>query len=346
MSLVDESSVTRGRTAWLDIAKGIGICLVVFGHATNGIVAAGILPPGGATGIVYFIIYTFHMPLFFFLSGITVQRSLDKGYSEFMRGKLVTVAYPYLVWSVIQGVCQLTASDSLNAPFQLAYLLNIPISPIGHFWFLYVLMICHCMAAVARGRADVIFGISLVLLALSPYEPGVLALAGYHLIFYVAGLVAGRQALFAERLNTLMNRNPVMAGTAVTIGFLLVALLAGQWTGYNYASLWVLPATVLGIVSTVLWSHIDPRGHVARVLGYLGQVSLSIYVMHVMACAGTRILLSKVGFSGSPMAYLTICTAAGLLLPVVAHECFSRAGLASALGLRAWRASGPRRAAA
>lgn len=45
------------RIPWIDIAKGIGIILVVLGHASG-------------ASIVGKYIYSFHMPLFFILSGM------------------------------------------------------------------------------------------------------------------------------------------------------------------------------------------------------------------------------------------------------------------------------------
>lgn len=52
--------VQSERIRWIDIAKGIGILLVICGHSTNG-------------GAVMGVIYSFHMPLFFILSGMIVQ---------------------------------------------------------------------------------------------------------------------------------------------------------------------------------------------------------------------------------------------------------------------------------
>jgi fucose 4-O-acetylase-like acetyltransferase len=49
------------RLTHLDVAKGIGIMLVVFGH--NWIVL-------DQKGELFNVIYSFHIPLFFFLSGI------------------------------------------------------------------------------------------------------------------------------------------------------------------------------------------------------------------------------------------------------------------------------------
>ena len=47
------------RLDYLDIAKGIGILLVIIVHCQM-----------GRIGCIHSIIYSFHMPLFFFLSGV------------------------------------------------------------------------------------------------------------------------------------------------------------------------------------------------------------------------------------------------------------------------------------
>lgn len=48
----------RERILWVDAAKGIGIAMVVFSHLTE--------PGQGSRTFVF----SFHMPLFFFLSGV------------------------------------------------------------------------------------------------------------------------------------------------------------------------------------------------------------------------------------------------------------------------------------
>ena len=48
----------RNRIAWVDVAKGIGIILVMLGHMVDG------------HGLIGQWIWSFHMPLFFFLSGL------------------------------------------------------------------------------------------------------------------------------------------------------------------------------------------------------------------------------------------------------------------------------------
>lgn len=61
------------REAWVDYAKGIGIILVVFGHVNRGLYSAGIQLSGSSYLLTDSIIYSFHMPLFFFLSGLFLR---------------------------------------------------------------------------------------------------------------------------------------------------------------------------------------------------------------------------------------------------------------------------------
>src|SRR5436190_2122812 len=55
------------REHWIDVTKGIGILLVVYGHVLRGLVTAGIVPNSKLFQIAYYTLYLFHMPLFFFL---------------------------------------------------------------------------------------------------------------------------------------------------------------------------------------------------------------------------------------------------------------------------------------
>ncbi len=88
------------RVAWVDVAKGIGIFLVVEGHVLPGLQSAGLLPTDEQSPGLRFLhdwTYAFHMPLFFFLSGLFVLRSAQGGLARFLDGKLRTVLYPYLL---------------------------------------------------------------------------------------------------------------------------------------------------------------------------------------------------------------------------------------------------------
>lgn len=70
----------KNRIEWIDMAKGYGIILVLLGHLHI-----------GRAGILW--IYTFHLPLFFLLSGYTFRADLD--FLPFFRKKSRSLLLPY-----------------------------------------------------------------------------------------------------------------------------------------------------------------------------------------------------------------------------------------------------------
>lgn len=92
--------VVNTRIEWVDAAKGIGIFLVVLGHA---------IPP---VGVVPAIIWTFHMPLFFFLSGFTSRASTWHSLGMTARG-LRSIVIPYIFFSVISIAIWATSTHQL-----------------------------------------------------------------------------------------------------------------------------------------------------------------------------------------------------------------------------------------
>jgi len=71
------------RIEYIDIARGIGILLVVLGHNDFALVSP----------FAYHVIYSFHMPLFFFLSGYFLKTSIP--FLEFVKKRFNSVLKPY-----------------------------------------------------------------------------------------------------------------------------------------------------------------------------------------------------------------------------------------------------------
>jgi len=66
------------RNVWVDYAKAIGIILVVYGHVARGVFNAGLPMDEARFVLVDSIIYSFHIPLYFFLSGLFFFDSLQR----------------------------------------------------------------------------------------------------------------------------------------------------------------------------------------------------------------------------------------------------------------------------
>jgi polysaccharide biosynthesis protein PslL len=72
------------RIEYLDIARGIGILLVVLGHNDFGAISP----------FFHQVIYSFHIPLFFFLAGYFISISVP--FSEYFKKRFHSVLKPYL----------------------------------------------------------------------------------------------------------------------------------------------------------------------------------------------------------------------------------------------------------
>lgn len=77
----------KAKTAWVDISKGIVICLMVIGHSS--------LPP-----MIGRWIWSFHMPFFFFISALYTSWDRE-AFTTFCIRKAKVLLIPFLAYSVI-----------------------------------------------------------------------------------------------------------------------------------------------------------------------------------------------------------------------------------------------------
>lgn len=80
----NEKAIVTGRQLDLDIAKGIGIILVVWAHASG--------PLSG-------YINQFHMPFFFFISGMLFRVPQDA--KQYIIRKVNTLLKPFWIWNLL-----------------------------------------------------------------------------------------------------------------------------------------------------------------------------------------------------------------------------------------------------
>lgn len=88
MGITYSNDISKGkaeRILWIDIMKGILICLMVFGHC-------------GAPFTK--VIYMFHMPAFMFLSGYTTRPERHNILS-YLWTKCKSILFPYVLWNTI-----------------------------------------------------------------------------------------------------------------------------------------------------------------------------------------------------------------------------------------------------
>lgn len=317
----------------LDVARGIGIVLVVAAHVMRGLVDANIVERA-VWAVPDYVIYSFHMPLFFVLAGLTAPKSIQRGVRSFTIGKVETILYPYLVWSFIQGGISVAMSRWASSPLGLDDLISIPWRPIQQFWFLYALFVLQVVYGLTR-RAGAFLPTSAVLfIVAAALKQNTTAFNILHFsLFYAIGLWAGR--------NGLPSFTGPASGSSAKIGLVLIAfagmVAAAFVAGETYLSLAAFPAAILGISAVMLSSRRISTMSVGHVAAYLGRLSLPIYVMHILAASGVRILLAKAGFGVSPAVFILVGIVLGLGLPILAEYLMRKLGLLPLFGLAPFR---------
>ncbi len=320
------------RSALVDMAKGFGIVLVVYGHCLRGLEAAGVVPQKSLLMITDYVIYTFHMPLFFIASGLFVAKTLEKSNFEFLIVRLKTLLYPYFFWSLLFGFIQiiLSGSSATNKGMDVSRLSEIGWNPISPFWFLYALFFCYVITWSLKYLAVEIRIILLILSFIITFYTigGVRNDIAYGLTYFTIGiLISKRQWL-----------KLIPSGYGATVGF-IGAFLAVALASYYLDVPERLPfaAALMGVVATAVACHTiekkAPQSHTVKLLIILGQYSLGIYVMHIIVLGFVRTLLLRF-FQVTDIAILMIpAILAALTLPVLVQYLLVRFGVNAWFGL-------------
>jgi fucose 4-O-acetylase-like acetyltransferase len=320
------------RIEWIDAARGIGIILVVFGHVERGLFSSNIIH-GPYWNWLDFSIYSFHMPLFFFLAGMNAPKSLRKGWSSFLTGKVTSVVYPYFLWSIAQGLLLIEMSQFTNQKATFSELFCIGWKPMSQFWFLYALMLCHiAMALIGVDLRRLLpMGILAVIASQLFPENAIVARSLHSFEFYAAGalLVQGNIT------SSLKYDNRLLVSTFLLM--LISLYFSGILSGFDFESIIVVPSAFLGIIMVILISN-SLKKSLACAACYLGNASMTIFVLHISVASGARIAITQSHLHVGAWFYLISCTLLGVAVPLFAYRVLSKRDWLFPLGL------GPRRA--
>jgi polysaccharide biosynthesis protein PslL len=291
-------TVALQRVGYVDIAKGIGIILVVMGHNDFALISP----------FAHKFIYSFHMPMFFFISGMFLKPDLP--FWNFLKNRFNRVLKPFLAILLLIYFANLSFSK-ISMVIASRRLLKAMYGS-GHYidwvqlWFLPHLFVVSLFAylffkAVKKSR-------------LEPYRW--LCLVG----LYVAGVFAMK--LFWPLKLSVLGRNLTLFGLpygldmAAVSGFFFIlgyelnkrrndAWLASPWasvlTGIGLLLLvWYFPARIdfntrqfdsllintleacTGILFILAISRqLERVGWLSSSLSYIGQASLIILIFQV-----------------------------------------------------------------
>lgn len=121
----------KKRIFWLDNLKGFLIILVVLGHCIQNTTESY------QFDILFRYIYSFHMPLFMFVSGFVCYKHIVEWSS--ISKRFVQLIIPFFVWTVISAVLQ----------YDYSLLYNNVLHPERSLWFLWALFFISAIHTIS-----------------------------------------------------------------------------------------------------------------------------------------------------------------------------------------------------
>ena len=274
----------------IDIIKGIGIILVVFGHVINSNV--------NINGMnINNILYIFHMPLFFLVSGYLTKYEKDCTFKEYLKKKSKAILIPYFIFSILCFIYWFIIERRIRHQMDVSVikvLLNIPLGFINDkyllpnivLWFLPCLFISEILFYMIRKIKNkyiqylieiIIFIVGIILCNFKIILPFGIETAFVSLLFLSIGNIYGK---FEEKINS----KKYIIIPVILIFYILAYVYNGgiSMLGHKYGIPYLF---VLGAISGtgiiyLISSLLENTKIVNKSLVFLGKNSLTIMLCH------------------------------------------------------------------
>lgn len=267
------------RLQYIDIAKGIAICLVVIGH----VLYFSLKPVDGISTLVFpvlgEIISSFHMPFFIFLSGLVANyTSTEKKYVCKIYKKVRQLVFPYLIFgslvTLFSGctIYSLFNTDGKNGYwyllvlfelYMLKYIKEILASKEKNKWYydvafyVIVTLILKILYIFCTNKLGMFFCLYRVQL----YYP-----------FFWGAIMVNKYKLHRLIFNKIMG---------VVLFFVYIALFVLRYNGLSFVGEgYIIPSCAIVPIIWLCRSLENTSCTLVKTLKLCGQNSLYIYVFH------------------------------------------------------------------
>ncbi len=312
----------------IGIASAIGIFLVVFGHS---------LPPhltfpandlfASISILVIDFIYTFHMPLFFSISGYlyvhTNPVSSRRSYGGLLKNKVIRLLLPYVVLGTVAFIPKIMLAEFAKNPiepsweFYLGSLLYPWQNSIRFFWFLPTLFAVFVLAPVllrslrvsgqfpARLLQITITGVLIWLNLTFEHSANPPTLFNYtgilhNMIYFWFGMLM--YPLLGKWLNRQTDK-PATNNLAISLALFSLSIIIH--VSLSHSSYTVLAKAILGISATIMLAvalsrkqsgpgrWVDIYSYQIYLLSFFFQVPVQLVMYHYIKAPSSLVLLAS-----------------------------------------------------
>jgi fucose 4-O-acetylase-like acetyltransferase len=303
---------------WVLIAKGIGILLVVIGHFNPE------SSPAYWTNTRN-VIYSFHMPLFFLLSGYLYTHG-KYTYQQLLTNKIKRLIYPFVSIALLFFTIKYIAGELvyLGHPIDnksLYYLLTDPVhSYMPLLWFVYALFIIFAIYPLLRLLLPNIIILCTLLVCIIYFgtDIPILGKSIFNMPFFIVGILLHEN----NRTNcTLLNtrfRN-IFSTTIIFIIFYSVRIQYESIYIPDYLFIFILGTSgAIFVINISKVIAMNAPQKLAPTLTLLGFYSMTIYLFHTLFESTIRVIfMQKISFVAIPFEVTAITAIfAGIIFPL------------------------------
>lgn len=279
------------RIEYIDYVKAFAIFLVVMGHAIQQLWGTAV----DCDSILYRFIYSFHMPLFFFLSGFCAYREgrSNKSILTEIQRKAIALLVPYVIWGGVRSI--LLNESIVHCVFFLVH---------GGLWFLLCLFeIFACFYVLERFASSinknkklwidvlVYLGFAICLIVIYKF---VLYGTTFALIFDIDMLTLHfKYFIFGYLLHKYSRMESLFTSPVfISVSFILFwIVLFLEYNPYysiiNFFTLTIAASTAILIIYNYFKS-VDLSLHVKPIFLHIGRFTLDIYILHMFFFTGLK----------------------------------------------------------
>jgi len=287
--MADEKNI---RLAYIDVARGIGITLVVLSHAE------------GLNPFILKWVHSFFIPLFFFISGVVISRkSLESSFIEYFKSNFKSIVIPYFFFGLITFIpwvlvfryhetAPYVENEGIKQFIGLFYGIgrdwlryNVPL------WFLPCLfttkIIFYWIFRLKKASLIAIFSVAAaicghVLIKYLPFHlPWLIDVSMITVMFFSAGY------LVRDKMPEFSGIKSLSTGLAFLAANIMLMSLNGARVDMNYGVsgniLIFYPAAFFGIFFTLYISMFIHDGNIIeKAFSRLGRESLVIFALNAV----------------------------------------------------------------
>lgn len=307
------------RLGKIDAMKGIGIFCVVYAHVITGYDSRGMIPFNNFYRVIYDLIYSFHMPLFFSISGYLFCYSIFERYDDINKKKtklaykILNLLGSYIFFSILYWLFKYPFNKYMVVKYTFIDLILIIVKPIGVYWYLWILIIYYLVFGLLTEKIpQKIMLIILIIMHLlasffktdMPYE--IYMLMWNSIVFYFGYII---------------KKCDLHLSDIIKIGTTFIAIISTIVIIFFYREARYIP--IIGSIITssfcvLIFLFVDVLQLDKRnILCHLGEESFVIYVFHVYICTSIPIVASFMGIGKIPVGGVMITTIISMFIPLL-----------------------------